>query len=104
MNRELEITKFQEYEARYYKIHGAHQRIDLILNLAHMDGRELTENEMSLVKENGSLILEELYEYDALEITDKITVVKEGVDEIKKIATGSHVFSLEETLSTFVTE
>ncbi len=104
MSREFEIPKFKEYEYRYYKVHGAHQRIDLILDLAHMDRRELTDEEILLVKENGLLILEELYGYDALVVTDDITVVKEGIDEIKKVATGSNVFLLEETLSSFVTE
>ena len=104
MSRELENRRFKEYEYRYYKVYGAHQRIDLILNLAHMDGRELTGVEMSLVRENGLLILEELKGFDALEITDDIIIVKEGVDKTEKIATGSNVFNLEETLSAFVIE
>ena len=104
MSRESEIPKFKELEARYYKIHYAHQWIDSILDLAHMDRRELTEKEVELIIENGLLILEELYQYDALEITDDITVVKEGIEEIKTLDTGNEVFSLEETLSSFVSE
>ncbi len=104
MSRESEISKFKELEIRYYKVHGAHQRIDLVLNLAHMDRRGLTEKEVELIKENGLLILEELYQYDALEITDDIIVVKDGVEEIENLATGNELFSLEEMLSSFVSE
>ena len=94
-------NKIESLEAKYYKVWGAHQVIDYILEKSHLEQRQLSSDEFILLRENSLIILDELPSFNGLQIEEDITIFKDD-DPNKKIATDTEVYELEEFLNRFV--
>ena len=89
-------------EAQYNKVFGSHLMIDNLLNRANREERDLTEDEFKLLEENAKNILEELIGFDALKITENITIHLDSEKIPQNIATPMDVFLREEELGEYI--